>query len=157
LVVRTIALDDLLTVKLHINRPKDQESIAQLKAIKRIRQERGSPGGPKMVVVPVLLPTRHITDWATFHETCRKVLGFPEFYGANMNAWIDCMADLRDDTKMSSFFLKPNEMLVIGLQDSDDFRRRLPEIAKALEECVAFVNQRCVAKGQQPVLTIVSV
>ncbi|HEY4330456.1 MAG TPA: hypothetical protein VGN88_12025 [Phycisphaerae bacterium] len=35
----TIGLDDLLKVKLYINRAKDQESILQLKAIKRIRQE----------------------------------------------------------------------------------------------------------------------
>jgi hypothetical protein len=34
-----IGLDDLLRVKLHINRKKDLESIAQLKAIKRIREE----------------------------------------------------------------------------------------------------------------------
>lgn len=39
--VRTIGLDDLLKVKLHINRAKDQESIAQLLAIKRIRAEGG--------------------------------------------------------------------------------------------------------------------
>ena len=37
--VNTIGLDDLLRVKLPINRAKDQESIAQLKAIKRIREE----------------------------------------------------------------------------------------------------------------------
>ena len=37
--IRTIGLEDLLKVKLHINRVKDQESIVQLKAIKRIRDE----------------------------------------------------------------------------------------------------------------------
>jgi predicted nucleotidyltransferase len=40
-VLRAISLEDLLKVKLHINRAKDQESIAQLKAIKRIRAESG--------------------------------------------------------------------------------------------------------------------
>lgn len=35
--ILAVGLDDLLKVKLHINRPKDQESIFQLKAIKRIR------------------------------------------------------------------------------------------------------------------------
>lgn len=37
--VRTISLEDLLRVKRHINRSKDQESIAQLLAIKRLRDE----------------------------------------------------------------------------------------------------------------------
>ena len=40
-VVRTIGLEDLLRVKLHINRVKDQESIVQLQAIKRLRQQEG--------------------------------------------------------------------------------------------------------------------
>jgi predicted nucleotidyltransferase len=41
--VRTIGLEDLLKVKRHINRMKDQESIYQLLAIKRIREEKKSP------------------------------------------------------------------------------------------------------------------
>jgi hypothetical protein len=36
--IRTIGLEDLLRVKLHINRAKDQESIVQLMAIKRMRE-----------------------------------------------------------------------------------------------------------------------
>jgi predicted nucleotidyltransferase len=35
----TISLDDLLRVKLHINRPKDQESIAQLRAIIKLHKD----------------------------------------------------------------------------------------------------------------------
>jgi predicted nucleotidyltransferase len=37
----TISLEDLLRVKQHINRPKDQESIYQLLAIQRLRKETG--------------------------------------------------------------------------------------------------------------------
>jgi predicted nucleotidyltransferase len=37
--VSTIGLEDLLRVKLHINRVKDQESIVQLRAILKIRNE----------------------------------------------------------------------------------------------------------------------
>ena len=40
--VRTIALDDLIRVKEHIRRPKDRDSLFQLKAIKRLREE-GDP------------------------------------------------------------------------------------------------------------------
>jgi len=38
--LRTIGLEDLLKVKLHINRVKDQESIIQLTGIKRIRDQK---------------------------------------------------------------------------------------------------------------------
>lgn len=39
--VKVISLDDLIRVKRHINRPKDRESLFQLEAIKRIREETG--------------------------------------------------------------------------------------------------------------------
>src|SRR5438477_9138257 len=44
--VWTISLDDLIRVKEHIHRPKDRASLFQLKAIKQIRNERGSTSGP---------------------------------------------------------------------------------------------------------------
>jgi predicted nucleotidyltransferase len=39
--VLVIDLDDLITIKQHIRRPKDQESLMQLLAIKRTREETG--------------------------------------------------------------------------------------------------------------------
>ena len=38
--LRVIDLDDLITIKQHIQRPKDRESLRQLLAIKRIREEQ---------------------------------------------------------------------------------------------------------------------
>lgn len=38
---RTISIEDLIRVKSHIRRGKDQESLAQLLAIKRVREETG--------------------------------------------------------------------------------------------------------------------
>jgi predicted nucleotidyltransferase len=45
LVVRTISLDDLIRVKEHIRRAKDRDSLFQLKAIKRFRDEGQSAPG----------------------------------------------------------------------------------------------------------------
>ena len=39
--LNVISLDDLITIKRHIGRPKDQESLRQLLAIKQVRAERG--------------------------------------------------------------------------------------------------------------------
>jgi len=36
-------------------------------------------------------PVDAITDWASFHDVFMHTLGFPDFYGRNMDAWIDCM------------------------------------------------------------------
>jgi hypothetical protein len=36
--IRTIGLDDLITIKRHISRPKDQAALLQLEALKRLRE-----------------------------------------------------------------------------------------------------------------------
>jgi predicted nucleotidyltransferase len=38
---RVIGLDDLMRIKRHINRPKDRDSLLQLEAIKRVREQEG--------------------------------------------------------------------------------------------------------------------
>lgn len=43
MVIRTIGLDDLIRVKQHIGRAKDRESLLQLLAVKKLREERDSP------------------------------------------------------------------------------------------------------------------
>ena len=54
-----------------------------------------------------------IADWPSFHAESRRAFGFPEFYGATMDAWVDCLSYLRDEDGMSTFRLKPNETLRI--------------------------------------------
>ncbi len=44
----------------------------------------------------VRLDCDRITDWESFHSLFAEVFGFPDFYGRNMNAWIDCMSYLDD-------------------------------------------------------------
>lgn len=36
-------------------------------------------------------PTDRIIDWPSFHAVFEEALGFPGYYGWNMDAWIDCM------------------------------------------------------------------
>jgi len=42
----------------------------------------------------VTVPVEKITDWPSFHDVFHETLGFPKFYGRNMNAWIDCMTSI---------------------------------------------------------------
>ena len=44
------------------------------------------------LVIPI--PVDKIVDWASFHDVFQHILGFPDFYGRNMNAWIDCMTSV---------------------------------------------------------------
>lgn len=103
----------------------------------------------------VHLETELISDWQSFHEVCRKVFGFPDFYGMNMNAWIDCLSYLDEDAGMTRFNLAEGEKLHIEVSATESFNRRLPEIFDALVESSAFVNQRYLEERKAPVLSLV--
>jgi len=103
----------------------------------------------------VRLDTSGISDWDSFHTTCREVFGFPDFYGMNMNAWIDCLTYLDLGDGMSRFELAPGEILNIEVTHTQSFNSRAPEIFDALVECTAFVNQRHIEAGKPPLLHLV--
>jgi RNAse (barnase) inhibitor barstar len=108
-----------------------------------------------MAFQAVRLQTRNITDWDSFHSVLAATMGFPEFYGRNMDAWIDCMSGFDDG--MTGFTVPPGELFHLEVADTKDFVQRQPEIFQALIECAAFVNWRRVEKGELPVLALVLV
>lgn len=101
------------------------------------------------------LPVKRIADWTTFHEVCEEVLGFPAFYGRNMDAWIDCMTYADDpDAGMVRAAVQPGQLMTLRIDDAADFARRCPEQFDVLIECTAFVNYRRVETGGTPVLSL---
>jgi hypothetical protein len=103
----------------------------------------------------VTVPTADIRDWASFHEVFKQIMGFPEFYGRNMNAWVDCMTSVDSpEHGMSAVTVNAGELLVFFVEDAPDFRTRCPEQYDALLECAAFVNYRRIKIGEQPVLAL---
>jgi hypothetical protein len=103
----------------------------------------------------VSLDGSRITDWTSFHAACRTAFGFPDFYGNNMNAWVDCLSYLRDDDGMSAFRLGPDEMLDIEITDTGLLRQRAPEILDELVFCVEAINDRYADYGEKPALKLV--
>ncbi|HZW14078.1 MAG TPA: barstar family protein [Noviherbaspirillum sp.] len=103
----------------------------------------------------VRLDGRTIGNWAAFHDACKAAFGFPDFYGRNMDAWIDCLSSLRDDDGMSSFVLGADEALEIEILHSGSLQRQAPDILDALEECTAEVNERYAENGENPALSLV--
>jgi hypothetical protein len=99
----------------------------------------------------VRLNTSEISDWDSFHKISQETFGFPDFYGKNMDAWIDCLTYLREGDGMSRFHLNQDEMLEIEVTDTKRFKQRVPEIFDVCVECIAFVNFR----NSSPVLCIV--
>jgi hypothetical protein len=103
----------------------------------------------------VKIDTRRVRDWNTFHETFAEIFRFPDFYGRNMNAWIDCMSYLDEaGAGMSAITVEPGNVLTLQLEDVDDFAARCPEQYAALVRCAAFVNWRRMEQGQGAVLAL---
>jgi len=97
-----------------------------------------------------------ITDWASFHALSQQVFGFPDTYGHNLNAWVDCLSYLRDEDGMSRFKLFPNEVLKIELLHAEALRARHPEIVDEMAFCIDAINERYSDYGEKPALELVA-
>ena len=103
----------------------------------------------------VTLDAAAMTDELSFHAAFQDVLGFPAFYGRNMNAWIDCMGYVDDPTAgMSSVWVQPGEVLVLRIENAAEFKRRCPGLWLAFLECAAFVNWRRIDRGGAAILSV---
>lgn len=97
-----------------------------------------------------------IVDRRSFHRAFKDLLGFPDWYGANMDAWIDCMLEL-DDVESGSTELKldPEETLQVEVTRVESFAERTPRILEDLVVCTAFVNQEYVERTGKPKVSLV--
>ena len=106
-------------------------------------------------MIRVKIDTALIKDWESFHKVFATTLGFPDFYGKNMNAWIDCMTSLDcPEDGMTSVHVGLGEVLVLELDSIDDFIKRCPEQYGAIVECSSFVNYRRIEQGSSAVLAL---
>jgi Barstar (barnase inhibitor) len=100
------------------------------------------------------LDTTTIVDWDTFHAASREAFGFPDFYGRNMDAWIDCLTYLDADNGMSRFALAAGETLCVEVRGAESFAERMPELALALMTATAAINGRHIEDGKPPMLML---
>lgn len=102
----------------------------------------------------VRLNGEHIRNWDTFHTECIPAFGFPDFYGRNLDAWVDCLSYLRDDDGMTKFKLKDHEVLTIEITQSELIKQHEPELLDELAMCVDLMNERYEDYGELPALTL---
>jgi RNAse (barnase) inhibitor barstar len=108
-----------------------------------------------MQTTVVTIQADRITDWDSFHSVFKEALSFPDFYGRNMNAWIDCMTYLDDPPSgMTNVSVEEGDLLALRIDDAADFQKRCPDQYAALVECTAFVNYRRIEMGYKPVLAL---
>jgi RNAse (barnase) inhibitor barstar len=94
-------------------------------------------------MVSVEIDLARVHDWDSFHAEFARALGFPEFYGGNMNAWEDVMSDLSkpDVVGMTKLEVPKGEDLVLVLRGGEELRTAHPEIFGALVDATAHVNR----------------
>ncbi len=90
----------------------------------------------------VKLDGRRIAE--SFHEYFAEQFGFPDFYGHNMDAWIDCITYLDEPTAGMStkIFVQPGESIVFHIDYVKALKTSNREEYDELIEGVAFVNFR---------------
>ncbi|WP_298899645.1 barstar family protein [uncultured Psychroserpens sp.] len=85
---------------------------------------------------------RKLKDWKSFHSEFKSELKFPDYYGENMDAWIDCVDELTD---------KPT---LLKIENEKHLKENAPHLLNAILECGAFVNYRKIEIGENPNLLI---
>ena len=104
-------------------------------------------------MVLVRIETTKICDWASFHDVFSEAFGFPDFYGRNMDAWIDCMTNLDDPAAgLSRIHAPESGMVTLQLDGVEGFADLCPEQYRAVVDCSAFVNWRRIEVGERAVL-----
>ncbi len=102
----------------------------------------------------ITIPTEQIHDKDSLHKVFKSAMGFPDFYGENWDAWIDCMSSIIDSDDMVQTKISENGLLVLHLDNIDDFKKRCPLEYNNLIECTAFVNKRFEKSGLNPLIAL---
>jgi hypothetical protein len=109
----------------------------------------------QMIVSKASIDCANIHDWPSFHDEFAHVFGFPDFYGRNMDAWIDCMTSLdAPEDGMSQIHCARGSVLTLDLVQVKAFKHRCPELYNAIIECSAFVNWRRLETDKPPILAL---
>src|SRR5690606_18096271 len=85
---------------------------------------------------------KKLKNWKTFHSEFKNEMNFPNYYGENMNAWIDCVDELTD------------KLTILQIDNGKYLKENQPELFNAILECGAFVNYRKIEVGEKPNLII---
>jgi RNAse (barnase) inhibitor barstar len=90
-----------------------------------------------------------------FHSVFAKKLGFPDFYGRNMDAWIDCMTSLdAPEDGLSGVHVQDGMVLTLQISNYKTLKEKARDVCDALIECSAFVNWRRIERGRSSVVAL---
>jgi len=106
----------------------------------------------------ITIESSDLVDSARFHSALARAFGFPDFYGNNVSALVDCLGDLDNpSTEMTKIHLLPGQTMVIRvthLEDCDDRMDQIRPQLTQLNDAVAFVNLRRLDEKRPPLLAL---
>ena len=103
----------------------------------------------------VTIDCDEIVDCDAFHSVFAQKLGFPDYYGRNIDAWIDCMTSVdAPGDGLTTVHCEKGSIFTIDLLNIKDLKRRQPDIHEAILACSAFVNWRRIEAGEKAVLAL---
>jgi hypothetical protein len=104
----------------------------------------------------VAIPTDQILDWPSFHDVFAKAMGFPRFYGRNLDAFVDCMRSLdTPNDGLSSVKVESGGLVTLDLGAGQAFRERCPDQYAAVVEISAWINaERLDRFGEPPLIAL---
>ncbi len=95
----------------------------------------------------ITIDFRKISDISDLHDKLDDELGFPDFYGRNIHALIDCLQSMRfPEEGMSRVVLGNEEVLMLELIN---FSNANMVIINSLLVAVETVNQRELDRGRK--------
>lgn len=88
-----------------------------------------------------------------FHDFFKDTFGFPDFYGRNMHAWIDCMRSIRSpEDGLSKIHIGKDELLFFRFMNFFQFCRSETELAINIFSSIGVVNKHAVSNGDNPII-----
>jgi len=93
----------------------------------------------------VNIDSERIKSWDDFHDIFYTLFNFPDYYGRNLDAWIDCMDEVLSASQ---------ETLLLDFGRCHDLKQRIPGITNRILECCAFLNFRFIDAKRQPKLIV---
>lgn len=85
-----------------------------------------------------------------FHNKMKELFGFPDFYGKNYHALIDCLSSLRyPDDGMTEIHINKDEYILLEINDVK-YRQNNCDVINSLFSAIQCVNYRCKQMGDNP-------
>ena len=101
------------------------------------------------------LDGQKVSDAEEFHSEFAQAFGFPDFYGRNMDAWIDCMSCLDDPVgNISSVNVEPGSTITIKITNHSYLKEIAPQLWADLLNCTEFVNERFINAASETRLAL---